>query len=361
MINFRKNILGDSIIIFIISLLFIIGLIMLYSATYNEKNIYSFLFVKQMVGMSIGIAIIVITSCCSYKTIIAWGALLHYFTVFLLCVTKCIGYTAMGAQRWINLGFIKFQPSELAKVTLPLWIIHYFLMQVTESPQLKDWFIVLGVSIFTALIIIKQPDLGSGLIVGISAAVILYIMGLPRSIIITFLTTSFLLIPIFWHCLHDYQKKRILVFLGDGSSHKERYQLEQSKIAVGSGGFWGKGYTEGTQKKFNFLPEYKTDFIFAVLGEEFGFLGIVFIIILYFLLLVRFAIQCFKIDDFHAFALSYGLMSSVFISILCNIGMVIGLLPVVGIPLPCISYGLTHIWGTCFTIGIINSILSTAD
>jgi rod shape determining protein RodA len=358
---FQKKYIGETLILILIFSLFSIGLLMLYSATHGITSDYSYLFLKQVTGMICGVIIIIFISQIPYKTIIAWGMCGHYLTLVLLLITLAIGYTAMGAQRWLNLGFIKFQPSELAKVTLPLWVVHYFLTEVIAKPTYHNWIHVISMIIVTALLIIKQPDLGSGLVVGASGMILLYIMGLPNKIIVQIILLIGLMIPIAWHNLHDYQKKRILVFLGNGSVHKERYQLEQSKIAVGSGGFYGKGFLKGTQKNFNFLPEFRTDFIFAVLAEEFGFLGCITIIILYTFLLMRFVVQCMKINDYYAFILSCGLISPLMISIICNIGMVIGLLPIVGIPLPCISYGVTHIWGTCFTIGIINSILSSSD
>jgi rod shape determining protein RodA len=211
---------------------------------------------------------------------------------------------------------------------------------------------------FTSLLIIKQPDLGTGLIVMMSGLCLLFIMGLPRRIILWGMLLFCISCPLVWHNLHDYQKKRIQVFLGYGESHRERYQLEQSKIAVGSGGIYGKGFLQGTQKNLQFLPENRTDFIFAVLAEEFGFMGVCYILLLYIILFWFIFITSKKIIHCYAsYLLYYGMFTSFMISVICNIAMVIGLLPVVGIPLPCMSYGITHVWGTSILFGVLMSIL----
>ena len=164
--------------------------------------------------------------------------------------------------------------------------------------------------------------------------------------------------PIIWNfILHDYQKKRIFVFLGGGSAHKERYQIEQSKIAIGSGGLKGKGFLNGTQKNLKFLPENHTDFICAVLAEEFGFLGTSLILIIYLLIILRLKMQSLFIDEIYGYILSVGIILPFIVSTIGNMGMVAGLLPIVGIPLPCMSYGISHTWSTLFMIGILNSIL----
>jgi rod shape determining protein RodA len=358
---YTKKYFGDSLIALILLILFSIGLIILYSATKDCCEKASNFFLKQSFGLISGIIIITIISRLPYRTIIIWGAIAHYIILILLILTLAKGSIAMGAKRWIDLGFIKFQPSELAKITLPLCIINYFLFYVINKTTLKDWLNLLFLVFITSILIIKQPDLGSGIIVGISAMALLYISGLPKKIIITLFIVFGFSAPIAWKFLHEYQKKRIIVFLGGGSAQKERYQLEQSKIAIGSGGIYGKGFLKGTQKNLQFLPENKTDFIFSVLSEEFGFLGVTFIILLYIILFFRFTKQCQKIDDFHAHLLCNGLFLPFMISIICNIGMVAGLFPTVGIPLPCMSYGITNLWSTCIMLGIINSVLSQKD
>jgi rod shape determining protein RodA len=213
----------------------------------------------------------------------------------------------------------------------------------------------------TGMLIIKQPDLGTGLIIIISNLAILFVMGLPKRIIIGGIIFFCVSCPLLWDRLHEYQKKRILVFLGHGSIHKERYQLEQSKIAVGSGGLYGKGFLHGTQKNLNFLPENRTDFIFAVLAEEFGFLGVFFIIGIYGVLFLLFFFQSQQITDAYAYLLYQSMLFPFMLGIIFNIGMVVGLLPVVGIPLPCMSYGISHIWSTAILFGFSISVLQSKE
>lgn len=263
----------------------------------------------------------------------------------------------MGGKRWINLYIIKFQPSELAKITLPLALVHYLYYLVENKITLKNWLTLFGIIFFTGFLILKQPDLGTALVVMISSLLLLFVTGLPKRILYGGFFFLLFSCPIIWKKLHDYQKKRILVFLGYGSIYKERYQLEQSKIAIGAGGLIGKGFLKGTQKNFQFLPENRTDFIFSVLAEEFGFLGVIIIFLIYFLLFILFYFQSLKITDFYGYILYIALLSPFILGVIFNMGMVVGLFPVVGIPLPGMSYGLTHIISTSILFGLAASII----
>ncbi len=349
---------SDFGVILLLMILWSIGLIVLYSATSASDLPYSPFFLKQLCGIGIGILLSNFISLISYRDMLAWGQMAHYAVLFLLALTLLKGSSAMGAQRWIDLGFIKFQPSEITKLTLPLCITGYLFTNVEGKPKIRDWGMLLTVIGITFLLIRKQPDLGSALIVGGSGLLLLCIAGLPNRFIISFALAASLFAPLMWSNLHEYQKKRILVFFGGGSPHKERYQLEQSRIAVGSGGFFGKGFLRGTQKNLKFLPENRTDFIFAVLCEEYGFIGVSIVLGLYMLLLMTLFVQCNKIFDFYGHLLACGLILSFALSIVCNTGMVVGLLPIVGIPLPCMSYGVTNVWITCISLGIFNSVVS---
>ena len=355
-----KNYFGDKYILFSIFLLFIIGLTVIFSVT-ESINDYSPFFIKQCIGFIAGIILIFFLSITSYKDIVIWGTLIHILTIILLILTLLIGHSVMGGQRWINLGIFKLQPAELSKITLPLFLVNYFYNNILKSHTHLDWIKLLIFIALTSLLIIKQPDLGSGLIVGISSFLLLYISGLPRKIIIYLCLMFIFSTPILWFKLHDYQKKRILVFLGEGDRNKERYQLEQSKIAIGSGGITGKGFLNGTQKNFKFLPENRTDFIFSILAEEFGFIGVFLTILIYLFIIIRYFILFSFIDDEYAYMLCIGSLFPFIVSIIFNIGMIVGLFPVVGVPLPCISCGMAHIISTCISFGIINSVLSECD
>ena len=355
---YKHAYVGDWYIIILLMILCATGLLVLYSATSASDVPYSPFFIKQVCGLCIGALLAALIASISYKQLLLWGQLIHYGVIILLIVTLCKGSSAMGAQRWIQVGFIKFQPSEIAKITLPLCITSYFRLNALHIPTWHNWWYLLSVIAITFFLILKQPDLGTALIVGGSGILVLLIAGLPRHYFITGIVAIFFLAPFLWNKMHDYQKKRILVFLGQGSKKKERYHLEQSKIAVGSGKLYGKGFLQGTQKNLKFLPENRTDFIFSVLCEEYGFIGASVVLFLYILLIYTLFAQCSKITDFHGYLLACGLVLPFSLAIACNTAMVVGLAPIVGIPLPCMSYGLTNIWITCISLGITNNILA---
>lgn len=336
----------------------------MHSVTNNSLDLRSAspYFIKQIFGFIGAIAITLFLSKISYKKIIVWAAIIHGFILLLLIFTLFKGSSVMGGTRWINLGLFKFQPSELAKISLPISLIHYLFYYCSNNKILFiNWFYMFVNIGITSFLIIKQPDLGTALLIIIESLTLLFIMGLPRKIIIGSIIFFILTCPLLWKNLHDYQKKRILVFLGQGSIHKERYQLEQSKIAVGSGGLIGKGFLQGTQKNLHFLPENRTDFIFSAFAEEFGFLGVSFILVIYILLFSLFFFEGKKIDNQYGFLLYQSMIFPLIISVICNIGMVVGLLPVVGIPLPAMSYGITHLWSTAIMFGVASSILSESE
>jgi rod shape determining protein RodA len=351
-------------IFFFIFILFCCSSFIIFSATsFNAPSQdFSPYFLKQIFGFLSGIFITFLLTKISYKKMIVWGFVFHVGVMLLLFFTLFKGHHAMGGTRWIDVGFFKFQPAELAKISLPLGVVHYFFYYCHNRIVFKNWFIMLFNLFFTVFLIVKQPDLGTGILVLTNGLLLLFIMGLPRKIIIGGILFFILTCPFAWNRLHDYQKKRILVFMGYGSVHKERYQLEQSKIAVGSGGFYGKGFLKGTQKNFQFLPENRTDFIFAVVAEEFGFVGVSIIFFIYIILFVQLFLQGRYIEDEYGYVLYQGMIFPFFIGMICNIGMVVGMLPVVGIPLPFMSYGITHIWSSAMMLGVAQSIFNeTAD
>lgn len=334
-----------------------IGLVFVFSATYNEETPYSLFFKKQFFGIVSGFIIYFFFCFSDYRTLYRWGYFLYFFIIALLAFTLIKGSIGMGAQRWINLFFFKFQPSELAKLFLPAFITYHCFIE-DSFPQLtlrQFWPMILTI-VISFILIRKQPDLGTALIILFSGLLLLWFVGLPKR----FYACAFLIIvvtaPLSWHFLKDYQKKRIAVFLGYGDEYKERYQIEQSKIAIGSGGVLGKGFLCGTQNKLQFLPESRTDFIFSVIAEEYGFRGVLLLIFLFSLLFSRLFYIITTIKNCYAQLLAVGLIIHLLLSILINICMVIGLLPIVGIPLPLISYGITHLWIALASLGWFNGI-----
>ncbi|MBP6892558.1 rod shape-determining protein RodA [Candidatus Babeliales bacterium] len=332
------------------------SLCFVFSTTCKGDSVSMF-FKKQLFGIVTGILIYFFCSFIDYRTICRTGYWLYLFTLGLLIFTLVKGSVGMGAQRWINLGIIKFQSSDLAKLFFPMFITYYFLNDHEESePKPITYSIPLAVIVFSFLLVVKQPDLGTGLILLISGSLMLWFMGLPTRFFMISALCFLITAPISWTILKPYQKKRILVFLGEGNRNKERYQIEQSKIAVGSGGILGKGIGQGTQNKLSFLPESRTDFIFSVICEETGFAGALLIVTLYIILFLQLMRLIITISSIYSKLMCFGLLIPIILSTMINIGMVLDLLPVVGIPLPFMSYGITHIWTSFASLGCINSV-----
>ena len=340
-------------------LLLILGgfsLTFIFSATYKIAP-FSIYFKKQLFAFISGLVIYFFCSFIDYRNLCRIGYWLYIFTIGLLAFTLIKGSVGMGAQRWINLGIIKFQPSELAKLFFPMFITHFFLNdKENNNPKFITYIIPILVLFLSFILVLKQPDLGTALILLFSGSFMLWFIGLKTKFFIYAGVAVLITAPISWHFLKPYQKKRILVFIGQGSAKKERYQIEQSKIAVGSGGFFGKGFLNGTQNRYSFLPESRTDFIFSVIAEETGFAGAILLLLLYLLLFLRLLWLINSICGFYPHLLCLGLLIPIIFSTIINIGMVLDLLPIVGIPLPFISYGITHIWTGFAALGCINSI-----
>lgn len=334
-----------------------IGLLFIFSATYTPEQPYSTYFHKQALGIISGIVIYSIFCAIDFRTLWRWGYFIYFVVILLLIFTSIKGTVAMGGQRWINLGFVKIQPSELAKLFFPAFATYYlYAGDEYRSFKFKDFMPILGILLLSFLLIRKQPDLGTALIVTFSGLIIVWLAGMSRHFFIISFIVCGISAPLLWTVLKDYQKKRILVFMGHGDSKKERYQIEQSKIAIGSGGLTGKGFLQGTQNKLKFLPESRTDFIFSVIAEEWGFVGTLCIVLLYTALFIRlfFIIASIRLPSIQLLAI--GIIMPMLLSTIINIGMVMGLAPVVGIPLPLISYGLSNLWVTFASLGWFNSI-----
>lgn len=335
-----------------------LGLVFVFSATYKPDLHYSLYFKKQLFGVLTGL--IIYFMCCSidYRTLERAGYFLYFATIGLLILTILKGSIGMGAQRWINLGFIKFQPSELAKLFFPAFFSYYLFTEEKgmSRPTLKTFLPIIGILIISFFLIRKQPDLGTALIILFSGIILLWLAGLKRKYFFLALISCTIAAPLLWKAMKPYQQQRVLVFLGSGDSRKERYQIEQSRIAIGSGGLAGKGFLGGTQNQLNFLPEKRNDFIFAVICEEWGFLGALIMILLYTILFIRLFNVIGSIKNFYAQLLATGLIIHIVFSTIINLSMVVGLMPIVGIPLPFISYGVTNLWISFASLGWFNSI-----
>lgn len=348
----------DWIGLFLTITISLIGLLFVYSATYKPEAPYSIFFQKQALGLCGGLVIYALFCSMDYRNLMRWGYFAYIGLIGLLIFTIIKGSIGMGGQRWINVfGIFKFQPSELAKILFPAFATYYFIAdEENHDSSFKRFLPVLFVMGISFLLIAKQPDLGTALLLLFSGTVVVWLTGISKKFFIGAFCLCLICAPLLWSVLKPYQKQRITVFLGEGDVKKERYQLEQAKIAIGSGGLWGKGFLQGTQNKLLFLPESRTDFIFAVICEEIGFIGALCILGLYILLFLRFFIIINSITVPFIQLLATGIVIHLMISALINICMVLGLLPVVGIPLPLISYGISNLWINFASLGWFNGI-----
>lgn len=319
-------------------LLVTFSLLNLYSAS---RNVPGNIFEKQLLMYVIGIGIITIVILFDYRLWSQFGYYFYIFTVLLLITVLLAGKVSSGAQRWLSIGGLVFQPSELAKLSVLVALAKYFeTREERDGFSLKELLVPLIMIGIPAGLIVLQPDLGTAVHIVLFGSALLIFVGIRLSTLLFLGGLGAVFMPVGWFFLKDYQRARILSFLnpkldplGTG------YHVIQSKIAVGSGGLFGKGFLKGTQTQLRFLPEQHTDFVFATLSEEWGFIGAGITIIL----LLIFIYTCFEITskakDRFGYILSAGITLSLFIQIIINIAMVIGLLPVVGIPLPMFSYG----------------------
>lgn len=328
------------------------GIAVLYSAGSEDLG----LLLRQLVRMGIGLASMVILAQFPPSLYRSWTPWMYLAGVGLLVLVLIMGESGKGAQRWLDIGLISFQPSEMMKIVVPLavaWYLH-------DRPLPPAWLHVIAVLILIMVpiaLIIRQPDLGTALLVASAGLFGLFLAGLRLRYIIGGLAALAAALPVLWGQLHEYQRQRVLTFLNPESDPLGAgYHIIQSKIAIGSGGFFGKGWTEGTQSQLEFLPERSTDFIFAVLGEEFGLLGVAVLVLLYLFIFWRGMILAMRAQDNFGRLVGGSLMLTFFVYVFVNTGMVTGILPVVGVPLPLISYGGTSMVTLMAAFGILMSI-----
>jgi rod shape determining protein RodA len=285
-----------------------------------------------------------------------YSPFLYVAGVLLLAAVLVMGKISMGAQRWLDLGVVRFQPSELTKLSTPM-MIAWFLSEHVPPPRFKQLLAAGVLILIPTALIAKQPDLGTAVLVGSAGAAGVFLAGLPWIYILGLGATGGSLLPVAWHFMHGYQRDRVLTFLNpEADPLGKGYHIIQSKIAIGSGGMYGKGWLHGTQAQLEFLPEKSTDFIFAVLAEEFGLLGCLGLLAAYLFVLGRCLFIVIQAQDRYSRLLSGALTLTFFVYVFVNIGMVIGLLPVVGVPLPLVSYGGTSMVTLLAGFGILMSV-----
>ncbi|MDC0126795.1 rod shape-determining protein RodA [Methylophilaceae bacterium] len=345
-----KNI--DKILMSLLLLLLLIGLITLTSASQQDFNLIG----NQIINILIGMGLLIILSLIDPKRFLFYAPYLYLISLILLLFVAFFGFQSHGAKRWINILFFNLQPSEIIKISIPLmlaWLYHRFQNKINYKTHTLAFFILL----VPCVMILKQPDLGTAILISLAGFIIIFLAGLSLKFIAISGFGIFLALPYLWSNLHLYQQNRILSLIDPGRDPLGTgYHSIQSMIAIGSGGFLGKGWSYGGQTQLDFLPETSTDFIFSVFGEEFGFIGIIGIFIIYFCILYRCVYMAQKMQNTFSRLITASLVFTLFSSIFVNIAMVSGLTPIVGAPLPFISYGGTSMVVSLAMIGIIMSL-----
>jgi rod shape determining protein RodA len=351
--SFWQKIHIDPLFCLFISLLLGYSLYILWSASGQKIDMMQ----KRVIQIALGFFVMIIFAQFSPRSYEKLAPYLYIACIIVLLLVDIFGYTSKGAQRWLDLGIIRFQPSEIAKIAVPLMVAK-FIHRDGCPPPLKTTLQTLAIIGVPTLLVAMQPDLGTAILITMSGIFIIFLAGINWRYILIALILIAIFIPIMWfYLMHDYQRERVLtLFYPERDPNGAGYHILQSKTAIGSGGIWGKGWLEGTQSQLEFLPERHTDFIFSVIAEEFGFVGSIVLLILLLCLIIRGLIIASQAQTTFGRILSGGLILVFFVYAFINIGMVSGILPVVGVPLPLISYGGSSLVVLMASFGIMMSI-----
>ncbi|MEX1080831.1 MAG: rod shape-determining protein RodA [Halofilum sp. (in: g-proteobacteria)] len=331
-----------------------VGMLALYSSGGQSLSLLT----QQGVRLALGLGAMLVVAQIPPRNLWLLTPWAYIGGIALLVWVLVDGAVSGGAQRWLDLGLVRVQPSEAMKLAVPM-MVAWYLGDRAMPPSLQRVFAALVLAAIPVLLIARQPDLGTAVLVASAGCFVLFLAGIGWRLIGTMAAVTAAAVPVIWHFMADYQRQRVLTFfhpesdpLGSG------YHIIQSKIAIGSGGLYGKGWLNGTQSHLDFLPERSTDFIFAVFGEEFGFFGGVLLLLLYLFVVARGLYIATQAPDAYGRLLAGSLSLTFFVYVLVNIGMVTGLLPVVGLPLPLVSYGGTSMVTLLCGFGIIMSVHS---
>jgi len=336
-----------------------VGLVALYSAVNaGAASHESALFTKQMIWYAVGFGVMTVCFLVNYKALDKLGPAIYVTTLILLVAVLFFGKMGGGARRWLMLGPISIQPSEIAKLTIIITLALYYAKVPTAAGYtLRELIKPVALVAVPFILILRQPDLGTALHLGLIAGTMTVFVKIERRSSLAILTSGMLIGPIVWGVLKGYQKQRILTFLNpDRDPLGAGYHIIQSKIAIGSGMLTGKGFLKGTQNALSFLPEQHTDFIFSVLAEEWGLVGTLVVLVVFLLLLIWGLQAAYGCRDLFGMLLCIGVTSMIFWQVVINIGMVMGLLPVVGVPLPFVSYGGSSIVTMMACMGLLMNI-----
>jgi rod shape determining protein RodA len=327
------------------------GLLVLFSASGEDMDVVN----RQLVRITAGLIALFSLSLVPPYILRMWTPWLYGLGVVLLLATWFVG-VGKGANRWLDFGFLRFQPSEIMKLAVPMMIAWYFHPR-SLPPSMRATLIAFALLIIPAVLIAHQPDLGTAMLIAVSGVITIYLAGLRWRFILLLAGLAAAAAPALWYVMHEYQRNRVRTFLNPESDPLgSGWNIIQSKIAVGSGGLMGKGWLNGTQSRLEFIPERHTDFILAVLAEEFGLLGVMILLLMYLFITGRCSFIAGMAKDTYSRLLAGSLGFTFFVYVMVNAGMVSGLLPVVGVPLPLISYGGTSIVTLLAGFGILMSI-----
>ena len=331
-----------------------IGTVAMYSSDGGEFSYYT---KNHIIRFVVFFLMMLVFSFIRIKFWHSLGYFFYFVVVLLLIYASLYGITASGSQRWISLYFVNLQPSELMKIAIIVCFARYFhRTQLSSIGSFKNMIISFLILIMPIFLVLSQPDLGTSILIGMSGIVVLWLAGLNIKYFVYSSLALLISLPFVISFLEPYQKIRILSFFNpDRDPLGAGYQIIQSKIAVGSGGLAGKGFLKGTQGYLEFLPEKHTDFIFTLFSEEFGFVGSIFLLILYVILIYRIILIGFKNRNYFGKLYCFGFASAIFIYVMVNMSMVLGLLPIVGSPLPIMSYGGSSMLATMIGISIVMS------
>jgi len=337
-------------------LLVLIGLLMCYGLVVLYSAGGWILVKKQMIRLALGMVVMLFLAQLKPEKLAGIAPWLYLSTILLLVAVLLFGYESKGAQRWLKIG-IRFQPSELAKLTVPLVLAWFYRYRILP-PDFKSILISLLLLLVPVVLIYQQPDLGTSILVAISGIFILFLAGLSWKYIVSGLAIVATAAPVLWHySLSAYQKRRVMTFLNpENDSLGSSWNIIQSKIAIGSGGLFGKGWQNGSQTQLDFLPEHSTDFILSVLAEEFGLIGVIILLLIYLAIIFRGLYIASQAKDTFNRLFAGALTLTFFVYVFINAGMISGLLPVVGVPLPLVSYGGTSIITLMAAFGMIMSV-----
>ena len=332
-----------------------VGFGMLYSAAGGRLDPWAS---RQMVRFAVGMGVLLTVALIDIRLWLKYAYVFYFATLALLVAVEFMGEVGKGAQRWLDLGYFGLQPSELMKIALVLALARYFHGRSIEDVRsVPTLFVPVAMVALPSALVLRQPDLGTALMLMIAGAVIFFAAGVRIWKFVTLGVIAMAAAPVAWQFLRDYQKQRVLTFLNpENDPLGAGYHIIQSKIAFGSGGVFGKGYMQGTQSHLNFLPEMQTDFIFTMLAEEFGLVGGLALLSLYLLMLIYCLAISVRCRTQFGRLVGIGVTATFFLYVFINMAMVMGLVPVVGVPLPLVSYGGTAMMTLLFGFGLLMGV-----